>query len=128
MGVLKAMVRLCWTSMEPVWVPGVGASEGREQELGYAMEQHLQVILKSPFHAGTGKGSGQGQRWLWACSNISPLVLCLGHRQHKEEFSYLFKLSQIYSPHFSLAAPRLKLLQGSCLCLAVVRAWQGRDE
>lgn len=114
--------------MEPVWDPGVGASEGTEQELGCALQQHLQVFPVPALHAGTGKGSGQGQRWLWVCSNISPLVLRLGHRQHKEGFSCLSELSQIYTPSFSLAAPRLKLLQGSCLCLSVVRAWQGRDE
>lgn len=55
-------------------------------------------------------------RGLWVCSNIAPLVLCLGHRQHKEEFSHLFKLPQTYSPSSSLIAARLKLLQGSCGC------------
>lgn len=100
-----------------------GASEGREQELGRAVEQHLQVLPVSPFHAGAGKGSGQGQRGL--CSDLSPLVLRLGHRQHKEEFSRLFKLSQIHTPGFSLVAPRLKLLQGSHGCWGAepVSAW-----
>lgn len=75
------------------------------------MEHHLKVLPISAFHAGTGERRGQGWEGFGFCVVLAPLVLCLGHRQHKQDFPGLFKLqvSDLSSLFFPLA-PGLRLL------------------
>lgn len=74
----------------------------------------------------------KGEDWFSEGFGFAPLVLCLGHRQRKSEFSCLFKLQ--VSELSSLLALRLRLLWGPCgyrraeavSALAVRRVWAGQ--